>query len=62
MQLIVKALPVFLPDQRTALVVHFEAFGRAAFALRITDGAGFPPDGNTIEQLQLMVEVSLYLA
>ena len=61
-QLIVKAMPVFLPDQNTALVVHFEAFGRAEFALRITDGAGRPPGGNVIEQLQLMVEVSQYLA
>ena len=61
-QLIVKAMPVFLESLKNFYVVQFEAFGSSSFAVRVADLAGRPPNGNAIEQLQLMVEVSRYLA
>ena len=61
-QLIVKAMPVFLESLKNFYLVQFEAFGSNSFAVRLVDLTGKPPNGNAIEQLQLMVEVSRYQA
>ncbi|HEX5706943.1 MAG TPA: hypothetical protein VFX96_06590, partial [Pyrinomonadaceae bacterium] len=62
-QYIVKALPVFNPELRLLdLVVEFDSFlstDNLGFRLRVTSG-GQPVDGERLQFVELMIEVSRY--